>query len=62
MNGYEVINRLRNHQRLADICILLMTANTSVSYEKAKSAGADGIIYKPLDLEQFSSKIKLFDI
>ena len=62
MNGYEVINRLRNHQRLADVCVLLMTANTSVSCEKAKAAGADGIIYKPVDLEQFLSKIELFDI
>lgn len=53
MNGYEVINCLRKHHELAHICVFLMTANTEVSYEKAKEAGADGILYKPLDIEKF---------
>ena len=62
MNGYEVIDHLRKQQKLARICVLLMTANTEVSYEKAKEAGADGILYKPLDLEYFLTKIELLNI
>ena len=61
MNGYEVIDRLRKHKELAHICVFLMTANTEVSYEKAKEAGADGILYKPLDIEQFVTRIKLLN-
>ena len=62
MNGYEVIHHLRSDRELAHIGVLLMTANTQVSCEKAKEAGADDILYKPLDLEQFLSKIELLNI
>ena len=62
MNGYEVIDRLRKHHELAHICVFLMTANTEVSYEKAKEAGADGILYKPLDMEQFVTRIELLNV
>lgn len=60
MNGYEVISYLRNHQDLLHIPILLMTADTSVSDRKAKDVGADGIVYKPLDLEQILTKVETF--
>ena len=62
MNGYEVINHLRKHHELAHICVFLMTANTEVSYEKAKKAGADEILYKPLDIEQFVNRIELLNV
>ena len=60
MNGYEVISYLRSHQDLLHIPILLMTADISVSDRKAKDVGADGIVYKPLDLEQILTKVELF--
>ena len=62
MNGYEVINRLRNHHEFAHIYVFLMTANTEVSCEKAKEAGADEILYKPIDIEQFVTKIELLNV
>ena len=62
MNGYEVINHLRKHHELAHICVFLMTANTEVSYEKAKEVGADEILYKPLDIEQFVTRIELLNV
>ena len=62
MNGYEVIDRLRKHHKLAHICVFLMTANTEVSYEKAKEVGADEILYKPLDIEQFVTRIELLNV
>lgn len=62
MNGYEVINHLRNHHELAHICVFLMTANTEVSYQKAKKAGADEILYKPIDIEQFVTKVELLNV
>ncbi len=62
MNGYEVIDRLRKNHELAHICIFLMTANTEVSCEKAKEVGADEILYKPLDIEQFVTRIDLLNV
>ena len=59
MNGYEVIEHLRNYQNLSHIPVLLMTANKDISCNRAKEAGADGIFYKPLDLEQFLTTVKL---
>ena len=61
MNGYEVIDYLRNHQQLAHIHVLLMTANSEVSCERAKEAGANEILYKPLDIEEFLVKIEQLD-
>ena len=60
MNGFEVIDRLRNQKNLPHIPTILMTANTSVSCQQAKGAGADEVIYKPLELEQLVAKIALF--
>ena len=62
MDGYEVIEYLRNHQKTPYIPILLMTADTSVSCQDAINAGASGIIYKPWDLEQFLTKVELFNV
>lgn len=61
MNGYEVIHHLRNNRELARICVLLVTANTDVSLERAKQAGADDVLYKPLDIEQFLIRIELLN-
>ena len=62
MDGYEVINHLRKHKELAHICVFLMTANTEVSYEKAKQAGADEILYKPLNIERVINRIELLNV
>ncbi len=60
MNGYEVISHLRSHQDLFNIPILLMTADNNVSDRKAKDVGADGILYKPVDLEQILTGVESF--
>lgn len=62
MNGYEVINYLRHCRNIPNIPILLMTADESVSYDEAINAGADEIMYKPLNLEQFMTKVKSFEL
>ena len=62
MNGYEVIDRIRKHHELAHIFVFLMTANTEVSCEKAQEAGANEILYKPLDIKQFVSRIESLNV
>ena len=61
MNGYEVIDYLRNQDNLPDIPILLVTANTSVNHQQANEAGANEVLYKPLDIKQFLTKVELFN-
>lgn len=62
MNGYEVINCLRHRESFDRIPVLLMTANTTVSYESATNAGANELIYKPLDLEQLLKKVESLEV
>ena len=62
MNGYEVMKHIRNNN-LPFIPIFLVTANKYVSRKQAIAAGANGIIYKPIDINVLTSKIaKVFDI
>lgn len=60
MNGYEVIHHL--HQlNLSHIPVLLMTADTSVSDREAKNSGANELLYKPIDLKQFLTKVEMIN-
>ena len=62
MNGYEVINYLRD-RNLPFIPVFLVTANKYVSRKQAIAAGANGIIYKPIDINILTSRIaKVFDV
>ena len=62
MNGYEVIKYLRNNN-LPFIPVFLVTANKYVTKKQAVTAGANGIVYKPIDINILTSKIaKVFDI
>ncbi|MBE9044267.1 response regulator [Pleurocapsales cyanobacterium LEGE 10410] len=52
MNGYEVVNRLREDSNFSLIPVFLVTADTYVSQSAAIAAGADGLLYKPINIEQ----------
>ncbi len=61
MNGYEVIKYIRNNLPL--IPVFLVTANNYVTKKQAIAAGANGIIYKPIDINLLTSRIaKIFDV
>lgn len=57
MNGYEVVNRLRKDHSFSFIPIFLVTADTYISQSEAIAAGADGLIYKPINIEQLLTEI-----
>ncbi len=57
MNGYEVVDRLRKDQTLSSIPVFLVTADKYISNNKAIAAGANGLIYKPIDIEQLLLKV-----
>ena len=62
MNGYEVIKYIRN-DNLPFVPIFLVTANNYVTIQQAVTAGANGVIYKPLDINILLSEVaKVLDI
>ena len=58
MTGYEVTRRIRENKSLPHIPIILVTAHEELSAESAKRVGADGLIYKPFDIQAVLSRIE----
>jgi len=57
--GSEVCKRIKKDEKLKHIPIILYTAYGEVmTYEKARSFGADDYIAKPFDTEELLNKIK----
>lgn len=61
MDGYEVLGRLRSNRDSEGIPIVAVTALAMVGdREKLMSSGFDGYISKPVDPENFASKVQEF--
>ena len=58
MDGYEVTRRIRQTEELSHIPILLITADTEVSEVAGTQAGADGLIHKPFEIDEFRARIQ----
>ncbi len=58
-DGYEVLKKLRASERWKDVPVVAVTAEASVEQmRKAKEAGFDGFIGKPLDPDRFPDQIR----
>lgn len=58
-DGYQVLERLRAHARFKDTQIVAVTADVSQdNMERARQAGFDGFIGKPLDPDRFPNQIR----
>ena len=58
-DGYQVLDRLRSHPRFKDTLIVAVTADASVeNMKRAREAGFDGFIGKPLDPDRFPQQIR----
>lgn len=58
-DGYESLASLRAYPRFQNIPIVAVTADVSVeNYKKARRAGFDGFIGKPLDPDRFPDQIR----
>jgi CheY-like chemotaxis protein len=60
MNGFEVTRQLRQNDRSASIPILLITADAEVSREQGRAVGANGLIRKPISLDDLLESVKEF--
>jgi two-component system cell cycle response regulator DivK len=58
-DGYAALNKLREHPRLANTMVVAVTAEASTEQmAKARSAGFDGFLGKPLDTDKFPDQIR----
>jgi two-component system cell cycle response regulator DivK len=57
-DGYEALAKLRGDERFADTRVVAVTADANpASMEKAKKAGFDGFLGKPIDPDKFPDQI-----
>ena len=57
-DGYTVLRQIREQPRLAETRVVAMTANVMADdVERARAAGFDGFIGKPIDLRRFPAQI-----
>jgi CheY-like chemotaxis protein len=59
MNGYEVVHQLRENHNLESIPVFFVTADLYIDQKKAIAAGANGLIHKPIDIEELLSEVEL---
>ncbi|MFN2240681.1 MAG: response regulator [Anaerolineae bacterium] len=58
-DGYEVLTRLREDEQFRDTRIVAVTADiTSANLSRAQSAGFDGFLAKPIDVDHFPDQIR----
>ena len=58
-DGYKVLDRLRQDERFRETRIVAVTADiTSVNLARAQSAGFDGFLAKPIDVDHFPDQIR----
>jgi len=58
-DGFEALKHLRAEPRFKDIIVVALTADTSpATMKKARKAGFDGFIGKPIDPDKFPEQIK----
>lgn len=57
-SGFDALDELRHNPRLLNTCVVAVTAdNNLATMEKAKTAGFDGFLAKPIDLDKFPKQI-----
>ncbi len=58
-DGYEALRQIRADNNLRDTLVVVVTAyGSSEEMKKAREAGFDGFLVKPLDADQFPEQIR----
>jgi two-component system cell cycle response regulator DivK len=58
-DGYEALRQVRENPRLKDTRVIVVTAQASgPEMQKAREAGFDGFLSKPLDVDRFPEQIR----
>ena len=58
-DGYSALRKIRSSQALKDTLVVAVTAEASLDQiNRAKTAGFDGFLGKPLDMDRFPDQIR----
>jgi len=58
-DGYDALRQIRSDNKLQDTRVVVVTAHGSTSeMQKAREAGFDGFLSKPLDADRFPEQIR----
>ena len=58
-DGYEALQQIRADENLRDTLVVVVTAHgSSEEMQRARKAGFDGFLVKPLDADQFPEQIR----
>lgn len=58
-DGYEALRQIRADENLKDTLVVVVTAHgSSLEMQKARQAGFDGFLVKPLDADKFPEQIR----
>lgn len=58
-DGYEALTQIRANEKLKDTLVVVVTAQASTAeMQRAKEAGFDGFLSKPLDADKFPNQIR----
>lgn len=58
-DGYEALGQIRSDERLKNTLVVVVTAHgSSAEMKRAKEAGFDGFLSKPLDADRFPEQIR----
>ncbi|MBW4515780.1 MAG: response regulator [Timaviella obliquedivisa GSE-PSE-MK23-08B] len=60
MNGYEVVENIRQNLHLPNLPILFVTGMDISAIPNAEKTHVNGVIHKPVDLEQLLEKVQSF--
>jgi two-component system cell cycle response regulator DivK len=59
VDGYQVLTQLREQPRFVDTRIVLVTAEaTADSFQRARQAGFDGFVGKPISVARFADQVR----
>lgn len=59
-DGYQALRKIRNSDRLSTIPVVAVTAYASdEQLERARAAGFDGFLGKPLDPDRFPEQVRM---
>lgn len=58
LDGLEVTKRIRSNPELAEVPVLLVSADHEITEQQVNQSGADGIIYKPYELGQLLDQVQ----
>lgn len=58
-DGYQALEQVRQNEKLRDTLVVVVTAHGSAAeLQKARKAGFDGFLAKPLDADRFPEQIR----